>query len=133
MTFIAWEIPQGRCGGKMTEDVISITYNEGKNTSLTFNQDISKEIKKRGFKKIMIYQDDITGEINLVIGSKGLSLSVTGKEETSFNYKLGSKSWVKGLCKELLIELDGKKHLLQISKNLSKTEECLSYRILKVL
>ena len=132
MTFIAWELPSGRSGGKMKEDKISLIYNEKGTRSITFNQTITKKILEKGYKFINLSQDDITGEIGLEVKYvNGVYLGVTGdKKHGSFNSKMSSAQWVKRVADVLKLSKDGKRHVLKISGNLSKVDKCMFFRIL---
>ena len=131
MAIIEWELPSSKRGKKMSENEISVCYSEGKYYSLTFNQTLSKEFEKKQLNRISIKQEDTTGEIYLVVNStSGLCLSTTGKKGCSFNYKLDSKAWVKRLLLCLELNLEEKRHVLKITKNISRLDNCMTYRII---
>lgn len=139
MAIVKWEQPgrRGNLGKQMSINEISINYVAKGNNALTFNQFLNNEIEKRELSRLSIQQEDTTGEIYLVLNrEEGIPLTQTGGNtvlasgKKSYNYRVCSKVWVERLIKELGIQTNDTRHVLRITDNLAKKDDCMTFRIL---
>ena len=134
--FKEWELPNNGRGFWLTTCQVSIIYNEDRKSrygfTLCFSGERTREFINKGYNKVCILQDDITGEIGLLIGrEKGLNLKMCGNDKGYKNARLDSKVWVGKLCDIFEIPKDGIRRVLQLSDNLSKNEDSMFFRIIK--
>lgn len=128
--FTFWDIPTHPSRHtRMKKDEVSIN-NKKENHSVTFNQEVSKEIIEAGFIRYRIRQDNITGEIHFVFvkdPAVGTKFNVTGKEKK--NITCTNKIIVERLYRHFSLQSSIQRYIGKISRNLSNSDQYYTVRI----
>lgn len=123
--FIFWDIsPRRTNSAKMGKNEIALNNKKG-NYSMTFNQETSKELIEKGFKRIKIAENPYTSEIFIVANkteTDGIAIHQTGREESK-NAICSNMELIKRLYESLKIEGNVKRSIVNISGNKCNTED----------
>lgn len=137
MAFKEWVINTANKGYCMKVNEISVTYREASKEKisayiLTINGILTEELRKKGFNTMAISQDDITGEVALIVRkNNGIPLKLSGcSNNAKGNYTLASKELLNRLFTEFKLE-KGNRYILTLSENKSVREDILFYLITK--
>lgn len=97
---------------------------------LTINSYLSEVAYRRGFERISISQDDITGEIALLLRKEGgLKMRMKGHTDTKCcNLVISCKPLVERLSLELKLA-HNQRHQLSLSENKSKRDDVMFFLI----
>lgn len=103
-------------------------HNKKKNYSICFNQHLSNEVREKGFTKILVGQDDMTGEVGFFINKEdGIPLSFIGGSRGK-NIQFQGKRYVERIGKALSIQ--DKDCILTITENLSINPKGMFFKII---
>ena len=109
---------------RLKDDEFSLNT-KGKTTAITFNKTVSDEISMSGLELARIRRDNLTGDLFFVFNnSHGCQISGKGK-----NIAIRVRKFVIGLCSLMEIKNDYVK--MRMSKNLARTSEYLTYKIIR--
>ena len=127
-TFFDFDKPTGVRERTIQEGQAAINYKK-KGSYLTFGQKETHDLYSLGLNKIRIRLDNITGAVHLVFNKdKGAAVTLrSGKNAVVSNQEL--INFVMDKLK--LQKKDGERHIIDIGCNLSKTNEFITYNILK--
>lgn len=116
------EKPKRRC---LEETEISVTWQDGKQYMIYFPTKLSSSIRGNNLPFVDMRKDDLTDEVDLVVNRhSGLRLQVIKGA-----VRMNSKKAVARLYNALGLT-EGKSYILKISKNLSRRDGYLVFRIL---
>lgn len=137
MAFKEWVINTANKGYCMKVNEISVTYREASNEKtcayiLTINGILTEELRKKGFNTLAISQDDITGEVALIVRkNNGIPLKLSGcSNNAKGNYTISNKELLNRLFTEFKLE-KGNRYILTLGENKSVREDILFYLITK--
>ena len=106
-------------------NTISINYKKDKPYKFVFSTDISKDILKSGFRKLKVVRNKLTSEIFIVI-NKEVGLNICLKDDRVAS--VANRQFIEFIVKAFNISYEGDRHIT-ISNNLSKTSDCLTYKL----
>lgn len=114
---------------RMSDNELSINHSE-KNKSITFNIQVSDEIIQSGLMKLRVRKDNITGDLHLILNREhGSKITFTGK--TRKNVTVINKALAEFLVKELQLDEKSIRDVINISKNISNSNEYRTYKIIR--
>ncbi len=127
-TFFDFDKPSGVRERQIQEGQAAINYKK-KGSYLTFGQKESQELCKAELNHVRVRLDNITGAIHLVFNKdKGAAVTLRNRK----NAIIGNQELVNFIMDKLKLEKkDGERHIIDIGCNLSKTNEFITYNILK--
>ena len=116
----------------MEKDEFSLNISD-KSHAVTFNQELSICIQERGYKKMRVMENAITGELYFLFNhTDGLSIVYTGissdKRARKPNATFNNKKLALFLAEKL--GLPKGRHILKLSNNLAKTDDYFTLKIL---
>jgi len=117
---------------KLQENEISINYKKSNHT-VTFNQDVSAEIVIGGLTHVRIRKDNITGDIHFVFNNTTGCAATIRNTKGAKNIIIINKDLVDFLVKELNLDKNVSRSVIEISGNLAnRSSEYLTYKIIGV-
>lgn len=113
---------------RLADNEVSLKFRTNKDYMITFSTKMSAIIKRHGLGLMDVRMDDLTEEIDLVLSNEhGLAVSWSGHNGQNCN--LCNKGAIMGIYKALGLT-EGENHIVKISKNLSKKDGFLVFRLI---
>ena len=117
---------------RIGENEINVSLVKGGTGGITFNKQMSNRLISEGFKKALLREDTITGELCIIInkGDKGLNI-VTSGGHGSYNAKINSVPLSRFILDFFKIDTtQPKSHKkFKIGSDMSKNKDCICVRI----
>ena len=119
-------------GQKIGEDEINVSLVKGGTSGVTFNKQLSQKILSEGFKKVLLREDTITGELCIIVnkGDTGSNIATSGGHG-SFNARCNSVPLAKFILNYFKVDIASPKvyKRFKIGSDMSKNKDCICVRI----